>query len=195
MSDEIHADFVYKGNHFNSVAALKTGRIGYAVCTSPSKTFNLAGLHNANIYIPDPFTREKFVNILNRKGYSQSNIMGIVACEAAYRYGGEWHAELLEYLEGNLNFLRGYIKENIPKIHLVEPEGTYLVWLDFRGLGLTDDELNKLMVEKAGLWLDPGSIFGRSGEGFERVNIACPRTILRTALEKLSDTFGKGRYG
>ena len=165
------------------------------MCTSPSKTFNLAGLHNANIYIPDPVIREKILKAQTKKGYSQSNIMGIVACEAAYRYGGEWHKELLSYLGGNLAFLREYLKKNIPGIRLVEPEGTYLAWLDCRGLGLTDKELNDLIVYKAGLWLDAGNIFGRSGELFERVNIACPRAVLKKALEKLRNALGGAADG
>ncbi|MBO7401574.1 MAG: pyridoxal phosphate-dependent aminotransferase [Lachnospiraceae bacterium] len=196
VSDEIHADFIYKGHRFNSVAALKKGvKKGYAVCTSPSKTFNLAGLHNANIYIPDPAIRKKFIKVQDKKGYSQSNIMGIVACEAAYRYGEEWHGELLEYLEGNLSFVRGYLNDNIPGIRLVEPEGTYLVWLDCSGLGLSDRELNALIVHKAGLWLDAGNIFGKNGECFERINIACPRKILETALEKLRNALGGASDG
>ena len=188
ISDEIHADFIYSGHRFNSFATLENADPAlFAVCTAPTKTFNLAGLHNANIYIPDEGVRRKFLAVQNKKGYSQSNIMGIVACEAAYRYGEEWHGELLEYLEGNLEFVRTFVKEKLPGISLVEPEGTYLIWLDCSGLGIPDKDLNDLIVYKAGLWLDPGNIFGKEGEFFERINIACPRKTLKLAFEKLYD--------
>ncbi len=187
VSDEIHADFIYKGYKFVSYASLgKEALSNAAICTSPSKTFNLAGLHNANTYIYDDEVREKFIKVQNKKGYSQSNIMGIVACKSAYEYGGEWHKELMGYLEENLSLVRCFLAQHIPKIRLVEPEGTYLIWLDCSGLGLSDTELNRLIVEKAGLWLDAGSMFGKVGEQFERINIACPRSTLEEALKRLN---------
>lgn len=186
VSDEIHADFVYRGHAFTSYATLGEEALAHAViCTAPSKTFNLAGLHNANIYIPDEEIRRRYVQLQNKKGYSQSNVMGIVACEAAYTYGEGWLAELREYLEGNLSFVREFLAEKLPQIHLVEPEGTYLIWLDCRGLGLTDETLNDLIVNKAKLWLDAGNIFGADGIYFERINIACPRSVLAQALNQL----------
>ena len=186
ISDEVHADFIYKGYKFVSYASLGEEALNNAaICTSPSKTFNLAGLHNANTYIYNNRVRAKFKAVQNRKGYSQSNIMGIVACEAAYRYGEEWHRELTEYLEDNLSFVRCFLAQHLPQIKLVEPEGTYLIWLDCSGLGLSDRELNKLVVEKARLWLDAGSMFGKVGEQFERINIACPRSTLEEALRRL----------
>lgn len=191
VSDEIHADFIYKGREFTSYASLGTETLkGAAICTSPSKTFNLAGLHNANTYIYDDNVRAKFKEVQNKKGYSQSNIMGIVACEAAYRYGEDWHREFIAYLEGNLDFVRDFIKENIPKIRLVEPEGTYLIWLDCSKIGLSDSKLNEKIVNEAKLWLDAGNIFGKCGEQFERINIACPRSVLKEAMERLKRVFG-----
>ncbi|MDO4460631.1 MAG: MalY/PatB family protein [Clostridia bacterium] len=188
VSDEIHADFVYKGHKFTSYATLGEEALDKAViCTAPSKTFNIAGLHNANLYFANRKLRNAYIRTQNRKGYSQSNIMGIVACEAAYTYGEQWLSELLEYLEGNLDFVREFLKEKIPQIKLVEPEGTYLVWLDCNGLQITDEELNKLIVYKAKLWLDAGNIFGKQGEMFERINIACPRSVLNKALNQLYD--------
>ncbi len=190
VSDEIHADFVYPGHEFVSYATLGEEVLeNAAICTSASKTFNLAGLHNANTYIFDNSVRRRFKEIQNKKGYSQSNIMGIVACRAAYTYGEEWHDELLAYLKGNIDYVRRFLAENIPGIRLVEPEGTYLIWLDCSGLGLTDQELNRKVVHEAGLWLDAGNIFGKDGEQFERVNIACPRKILEEAMERLKNTF------
>ena len=194
VSDEIHADFIYKGYKFTSYASLGEEALRTAaICTSPSKTFNLAGLHNANTYIYDKGVRARFKQVQNRKGYSQSNIMGIIACRAAYEHGEEWHRELMEYLEGNLEFVRDYLNENIPQIRLVEPEGTYLIWLDCSGLGLTDTELNRLIVNDARLWLDAGNIFGSSGKQFERINIACPRSIIKEALERLKTAVCKGK--
>jgi cystathionine beta-lyase len=111
--------------------------------------------------------------------------MGIVACEAAYTYGEEWYLALKKYLKENLDFTREYIKKELPKIKLIEPEGTYLIWLDFRELGLNEDELEDLILHKAKLWLDSGAIFGTVGEGFERINIATNRAVLKEALDRI----------
>ena len=186
ISDEIHADFVYKGYKFNSIAKLGNDALNnIIIATSPSKTFNVAGLHNANIYIYNDDIRNKYLYEQNKRGYSQSNVMGIVACEACYKYGDEWLNELLEYLENNLKYLRKYLKEKLPFIDLIEPEGTYLIWLDFRKLNLSIKEEKDLIVYKAKLWLDPGQVFGKSGIGFERINIATPQKILKKALDQL----------
>lgn len=188
IADEIHADFVFRGHEFVSFASLGDEALDKAViCTSPSKTFNLAGLHNANIYIHNDGVRAAYRCALNRTGYSQSNVFGLTACQAAYTYGEEWLRELLEYLEGNLSFVREYLREKIPQIELVEPEGTYLLWLDCRKLGLTDGELNDLIVNQAGLWLDAGNIFGEDGRQFERMNIATTRSTLKKAFEQLRE--------
>lgn len=186
ISDEIHADFIYKGYKFNSYAKLGLDALNNAIiCSAPSKTFNLAGLHNGNIYIENDSIRRKVRREISKVGYSQSNIMGIVACEAAYKYGEEWHKELLEYLENNLKFVREYLNKKIPQIKLIEPEGTYLIWLDCKDLGLTDVKLNVLILNKAKLWLDAGNIFGKVGEFYERINIACPKKLLEEALDRL----------
>jgi len=115
--------------------------------------------------------------------------MGLVACRAAYKYGAQWLDDLIRYLVSNLNLLRDFLKHELPSIRLVEPEGTYLVWLDFRALGIPDKELNDLIVHKAGLWLNAGTMFGAGGEGFQRINIGCPATILQEALERLKKAF------
>ena len=115
--------------------------------------------------------------------------MAIVATEAAYKYGEEWHKELLEYLEANLNYIREFVNNNLKGVKLIEPEGTYLIWLDFNGLGISDKELNNIIINKAKLWLDAGNIFGKTGEGFERINIACPRSILEEAFNNLKKAF------
>jgi cystathionine beta-lyase len=111
--------------------------------------------------------------------------MGIIGCQAAYEYGAEWLSQLKEYLQGNLDFVRSYLKENLPEIKLTEPQGTYLIWLDCTALKLTDRQLKDLVVNKAGLWLDDGYIFGKGGSGYQRINIACPQETLRIALDRL----------
>ncbi|MDE7265423.1 MAG: pyridoxal phosphate-dependent aminotransferase, partial [Clostridia bacterium] len=190
VSDEIHCDFTYGENRHTVFATVdKRFEKRCAVCTAPSKTFNLAALHIANVYIADCGAREKLKSELSRQGFSQPNIMGLIACQSAYEHGANWLDGLRGYLQGNLDFLRLYIKENIPKVTLVEPQGTYLVWLDCRKAGMSDEQLSDAVV-KAGLWLDDGCMFGVGGSGFQRINIACPRQTLKLALEKFKTVFG-----
>ena len=158
-----------------------------AICTAPSKTFNLAALHNANIFISNTQTRRAFKQELNAEGFSQSNIMGLVACQAAYLHGAEWLDQLVDYLEGNVTLMRETFRTKMPQIQLVEPEGTYLPWVNFSKLGLGMKELERFIVDRAKLWLDGGAIFGAGGAGFQRFNIAVPRATLRQALAQLED--------
>ena len=186
VSDEIHNDFVYPGFEHTVFANVDPRFAEFTVtCTAPSKTFNLAGLQISNIFIPNETLREAFQKEIDKTGYDEPNALGAVACEAAYRGGQEWLDQLRAYLLENLNFLRAYLQEKIPQIHLVEPEGTYLVWLDCSELGISGKELDQFIVEKAGLWLDGGAMFGPSGADFQRVNIACHRATLELALDKL----------
>ena len=186
FSDEIHADFTYEGyTHIPLINADERIKDHCIIATAPTKTFNLAGLQISNIIIPGEEIRRKFIKDVDAVGYSEANTIGIVACEAAYRYGQEWYEELKKYLKGNLDFVRDYLERELPQIKLIEPEGTYLIWLDFRGLSLCERELEELIVKKAGLWLDSGAIFGRTGAGFQRINIATNRSILKEALERI----------
>ncbi len=186
LSDEIHGDFIYKGNKHSVFANLRPEFAEVCItCTAPTKTFNLAGLHISNIIISNKTLRKSFKDEINRTGMSQLGIMGIVACRTAYEHGGEWLDALLEYLNGNLNFVRDFIAQKLQKLKLVEPEGTYLVWIDFRGLELNDKELERLIEDRAKLWLDGGIMFGKAGSGFERINIACPRKTLEQAFFQL----------
>ena len=182
ISDEIHADFIYSNNKFVSYTNIDDDAI---ICIAPSKTFNLAGLHNGNLFIKNDKYRRLVRRSIYDTGYSQSNIMGIIASEAAYRYGNDWLKELIIYLESNLDFIRGYLSKYIPQIKLIEPEGTYLIWLDCSGLGISDERLNDIILNKAKLWLDPGNIFGNCGKNYERINIACPKSILEKAFNSL----------
>lgn len=186
VSDEIHEDFVFPEHEHHVFAKAGKGFAAFTItCTSPGKTFNLAGLQVSNIVISDPGLRKAFRREIAAAGYSQINTMGLVACEAAYRNGGEWFDALRGYLKENLDFLREYLKEKLPEISLIEPEGTYLIWLDFRKLNLTEKQREDMIVNRAGLWLDSGAVFGADGTGFERINIACPRRTLKKALSML----------
>lgn len=185
VSDEIHSDFVWKGRH-QVFAALKEEYQDMAViCTAPSKTFNIAGLQASNIFIANEKLRRQFEKQVDVSGYSQLNSVALAACEAAYRYGEEWYQGVCEYIKGNINYIKEYLQENIPEVTMQVPEGTYLVWLDFRQLALSEQELEELIIKKAGLWLDKGTMFGEAGLGFQRVNTACPRKIIETALSRL----------
>ena len=186
VSDEIHSDFVYPGHkHYVLPTVNEKLQDISIICTAPSKTFNLAGLQISNVFIPNPELRKAFVRKMSAVGYSQVNMLGLHACQAAYESGREWLEQLKEYLKGNLDFTRDFLEKNLPQIKLIEPEGTYLIWLDFRALGLPEEELERLIVHRAKLWLDSGAIFGSAGEGFERINIACPRSVLEEALERI----------
>ncbi len=186
VSDEIHADFIYPGHMHLVFANLKPEYSNWTItCTAPSKTFNLAGLQISNVFIGNPVLKSAFKAEIVKTGYSQLNTMGLAACHAAYEYGEEWLKELKKYLSGNLNYIREFLKEQLPELKLIEPEGTYLVWIDFKDLKLTEEELEVLIVKKAKLWLDAGTIFGPEGIGFQRINIACPRVTLAQALKQL----------
>ena len=130
--------------------------------------------------------RRKFRREYNASGYSQLNVMGLVATLAAYRYGHEWFESVFDYIKGNVEFVRNYVEKNMPGVKMIRHEATYLVWLDFRALGLDVEPLDELIINKSRLWLDSGKIFGKSGEGFQRINAACPRKILEEAMERLS---------
>ena len=186
VSDEIHCDFVRKGHTHHVFASVEEDFGQFSIiCTAPSKTFNLAGLQTSNIWIPNPDIRQKVQQEVRATGWVSLNLMGLAACEAAYRGGETWLEELKEYLEGNLQVVKSALEERIPRIKLIEPEGTYLIWLDCRGLGMTGEELDRFMEEKAGLWLDGGSMFGADGSGFQRVNIASARSVIAEAMDRL----------
>jgi cystathionine beta-lyase len=192
ISDEIHADFIYDGYKHLIFAELKPEYADMTItCTAPSKTFNLAGLQVSNIFIQNRNMKFRFEEEIVKSGYSQLNTMGLVACHAAYRYGGEWLLQLKSYLSDNLSFIRSFLSEKLPQIKLVVPQGTYLVWLDFTALNLTDNDLENLISNEAKLWLDNGLMFGDEGRGFQRINIACPREILGKALTQLENAINK----
>jgi cysteine-S-conjugate beta-lyase len=192
VSDEIHGDLTYKGVLFTPFAKISRDFAQNSIiCTAPSKTFNLAGLSTSNIIIPNADLRAKFERTLLNNALLDAGIFGTLALKAAYNHGDEWLDQVLEYLEENLNFLEDFVAKNIPKIRVIHPEGTYLVWLDCRALGLDKVKLKRLMIKEARVYLEDGYIFGPEGERFERMNIACPRSVLKDALERIQNALEK----
>ena len=188
FSDEIHSDLVYEKDTHTIFANLgKDVEDSCIVATAPSKTFNIAGLQVSNIWIANKKMRDAFKEAIDRAGYSQLNNMGLIATKVAYKYGEEWLEELKIYLKSNIDFVRKFLKDKLPNIKLIEPEGTYLLWLDCRELGLSEKERQGLIQNKAKLWLDTGTMFGKAGAGFERINIACPRKTLEEAMNRLKE--------
>ena len=195
ISDEIHSDFIYPGHQHHVFASLKTELQNITItCTAPTKTFNLAGLQISNIFIADEKLRLQFKKAIASTGYSQCNLFGLAACQTAYESCSSWLEDLKQYLFENTRFVDEYLKEHIPLIKLIIPEGTYLLWLDFRRLQISDKELNDLLIEHARLWLDSGTMFGKEGKGFQRINIACPRAYLRQALNQLKNALEEIEY-
>ena len=186
VSDEIHSDFVWDDNVHTPFATLgEEYQQNCIVCTAPSKTFNLAGLQVSNIFIPNQKLRRAFRKQIDAAGYSQLNTLGLVACQAAYTYGEEWLTHVKAYIRSNITFVDDYLKQNLPQIKMLPIEGTYLVWLDCSALGMTAAEREQWLWHEAKLWLDGGGIFGKEGEAFERINVACPRATLLQGLEQL----------
>lgn len=190
ISDEIHQDFIFEGYKHIPFAMIKPEfEANTITCTSPSKTFNLAGLQLSNIIVSDRDIRNRILTEIRKTGYDEPNVIGMIACQAAYQYGEEWLKELNQYLANNLDYVRRFIQERLPAIKLVEPEGTYLIWLDFSETGLTDEEINNKIVTDSKLWLDRGTMFGEEGMYFQRVNIAAPRSIIEQAMLALEKAF------
>lgn len=192
ISDEIHGDFVWQGHEQTPYASISEEACLHSMmCTAPSKTFNLAGMATSNLFIPDPEMRRKFRSELLDVGQENMNRLGLFACRAAYEGGGEWLDQLIGYLAGNLALVRDFCKNRVPQIHLVEPEGTYLAWLDCRELGMTDDELMAFFSDEAKVWLDPGTHSGEQGSGFMRFNLGSSRRVIAQALDQIEAAWKK----
>ncbi|KOP64566.1 cystathionine beta-lyase [Bacillus sp. FJAT-18019] len=186
VSDEIHADLVFESGAHTPFAALSEDAAERSIiCTAPSKTFNIAGLNTANMIIPNAQLRSKFRKILNRYSLGSITPIGATATEAAYREGSQWLDELLVYIRGNMELVSNYAQEHLPELKVVMPEATYLLWIDFRGMGLSHEELNRFLVQQAKLGLNSGAAFGKEGEGFMRMNLACTRATVQEALSRL----------
>lgn len=188
IDDEIHQDLVMPGHQHTVLATLsEAARDICAVCTAPSKTFNLAGLQCSSIIIPNRtvYARAQAVNMINL--ITHLNIVGYRACTAAYNQCEDWLDEVIQVIQSNAEYVKAFMAENFPEIRVFPLEGTYLLWMDMRALGMTHRELEVMMKQDAGLYLDEGYIFGQSGRGFERINIACARTTLESAMARFKD--------
>ena len=186
ISDEIHADFVYDKT-FNSIGLFNYKKS--CIVSAPTKTFNIPGLKIANTIIFDKELYSSYKLELDRIGYSQQSYFGIYATIYSYTYGEAWLKELKEYIYDNIIYIDNYLKEKLPKIKLIKPEGTYLIWLDFSNYNLTDKKIDDLIINKAKLWFDRGLIFGSSGSKYQRINIATSRSLIDKMLESLYNTF------
>lgn len=185
ISDEIHEDFVWRGRHHVLVGLKDEYREIVITATSPGKTFNIPGLQVSNIVIANPELKRRFQNELKASGYNNLNALGLIAAKAAYEHGNEWYESMYRYVQSNIEYTEQFVRNRLPDVKIQDTEGTYLAWLDFRKWSLGEKELENLIIQKAGLWLDSGKIFGPSGNGFQRLNTACPRKILEQALMRI----------
>lgn len=186
VSDEIHADLIYPGIHHTPLARLSDGAVKIVTAVAPSKTFNIPGLGLSALIVPDEQDRAAITKIFDMLHVGAANPFSIVAFEAAYRDGAPWLDDLLVYLEATCRFVRTFLQQHLPRIKLIAPEGTFLLWLDCRAMQLNDRQLEQFFVQRAGVGLSPGVIFGEQGSGFMRLNIAAPRSVIAGALEKIA---------
>ena len=186
VSDEIHSDLVYKSHTHTPLASLNaTFQDMTITCIAPSKTFNLAGLQASAMITSNQEIRDKIAGIHKKQGFFTLNTFGIIGMEAAYRHGEQWLEEILEYLQENIRVTKDFLNEHLPELQLVNPEGTYLLWIDCTKLNLSDEELKSRLLDKGKLALEPGTKYGPGGEGFVRMNVACPRETLMDGLDRL----------
>lgn len=190
ISDEIHNDLILPGKTHVPIATISPEIADITItCIAPSKTFNLAGMATSSLIISNEELRQKFEKQLNAMHLSLGNVFGAVASEAAYNHGEIWLEELMNYINSNINLLLDELSET--KIKVIPPEATYMVWLDFRNTGLSDDEIKHKLIHEAKIGLSHGPLFGAGGEGFQRINLATPVSIVEEALEALKRTFNK----
>ncbi|MFW6263686.1 MAG: MalY/PatB family protein, partial [Thermotogota bacterium] len=185
ISDEIHSDLIFNGHNHHSFINFEDFHSHSMVFIAPSKTFNLAGLSCASAIIPDENVRRRFQNTVDSWHINMLNLFGIAAFQAAYNYGKEWYEQMLAYVWENYQTMCDFVDQKIEQLKVFPLEGTYLAWVDFRGLSLSHEKINEICLDKAKIALDEGTMFGYEGSGFQRFNIACPRSILMEALEKL----------
>jgi cystathionine beta-lyase len=192
ISDEIHSDLVNCGFKHTVLASLSPEIAAQTVTmVAPSKTFNLAGLSTASVIIENPVLFAKFSKTLEALHIGMGNVFGNVAAQAAYSKGDEWLDQLLDYVDGNIKYLMQFVERHLPLIKVIRPEATYMVWIDFSGLGLDDKALNQFIIQNAGLGLNQGIQFGPGGEGFMRMNLACPRSVIQKGLEQLKEAVSR----
>ena len=186
FADEVHSDLIMPGNRFVAYGTVENAwQKPFLVGTAPSKTFNLAGLKTGNMIIPDADVRAEFATEQRAAGLLGINPFGVVALEAAYNQCEPWLTEAIAYIAANMRHLEARILAELPKLKIIQAEGTYLAWIDMRALGLNGEQVESLLLDKARLFLDEGHIFGPEGEGYARINVACSRTLLDEAIDRL----------
>ncbi len=188
VSDEIHGDLMLHGRRHIPFAAVSDDAAAISVTLgAPSKTFNIPGLVSSWMVVKDDALRRDFYHWLEVNEFNAPVLISTIGAEAAYRHGGEWLGQMLAYVEENIDFVTRFLEEHVPGVRAVQPEASFLMWLDFRSLGLSQEELMRLMIEKAHLAMNDGAMFGSQGVGFLRLNVGTPRCVLRTALEHIRD--------
>ena len=186
FADEIYCDFFSPGYTHTPFATVCPEMLEQLiVSTSPSKGFNIAGLQISNIFIPGEELRAKFRKTIDIVGYNECNYMGMVACCAAYTEGEQWLEECKAYIWENVQYIQKFVAEKLPQIHIIEPQGTYLLWMDCSGLGLSPEQLEDLLLHKANIWPDMGTKFGEKTGQFIRLALACPRSVIVEAMDRL----------
>lgn len=192
ISDEIHSDMALWDNKHIPFASVSDEAAACSITFgAPSKTFNIAGIVSSYAIVPDEKLRDKFYGWLMANELNDPTIFAPIATIAAFRKGEEWRREMLDYVQANIDFVIDYCRDHIPAIKPLRPQASFLVWLDCRGLGLNHEELVELFVEKAGLALNDGEMFGKEGKGFMRLNVGSPRSVLKEALDRLRDAIDK----
>lgn len=190
LSDEIHSDLIYKPNVHTPIASVNEDLHNQVITfIAPSKTFNLAGLQASCVIIPNSQLRNIFKKAQSKLGYGMLNTFGIAGIEAAYRYGEDWLEQLLIHLQENIDIAKNFIEQEIPELSVMIPEGTYLLWIDCRKLGLSDQEIREKLIQKGKLGLEPGTKYRTGGESFVRMNIACSKDTLLEGLHRLKKAF------
>lgn len=190
FSDEIHCDLVMPGYKHIPFASLSEEFAQNSITAhAASKTFNIAGLATSTVIIPNEDLRKKYVDFVHSTEADMGNIFGKVATKAAMEKGDEWHAQLIDYIKGNIDYAIEFIRREMPKVRIHKPEATYMIWMNFKDYGISDEELNRRMVFEAGLGLNAGHIFGKEGDCCMRVNLACPRSVVEAAMRKMKEVF------
>lgn len=196
VSDEIHGDLVFEPNqHIPYPMLSEQAKNRSIICTAPSKTFNIAGLNTSNVIIPNQELRDAFALKINNFGVGHISQFGAVATEAAYTQGEEWLEQCMRYMRANMEYVQQYIAEHLPEVSVYLPEATYLMWLDFRKLGMEQADLVSFLLHKARIALNDGRAFGTAGEGYMRLNVACSRKTLEEAMERLRAALEQRRTG
>jgi cystathionine beta-lyase len=190
ISDEIHSDLVMRGHRHIPIASISAALARRTITlAAPSKTFNLAGLSTSVAIISDDTLRRRFRNQSEATHIGCGNTFGNIALQAAYNHGDEWLAKLLEYVERNMDYVVEFVARHMPHIVARKSEGTYMLWLDMRGLGMEEPELKDFLINRARLGLQPGSYFGREGAGFMRINLATPLRTVEQAMSQLLEAY------